>query len=425
MSKPVRHAVLTACASLLLAACGGGDTARDALAREPVMASPQSIAGDRQASMAQALPAPEAADVPVLTSVPPATTDEPPTRLAAAASATTARASGARLVTPSIRRQTVATGLASPTDIALTHDGLLFHVERLQGLFVHRPGQRAVRVFEPRELAAAAAVEMLSVAADPDFARHRFVYVLARTVADGVGALRVIRLNLDESVARVVDRRQILVTAVDAQSTPAGRATPPSGGALRFGPDGFLYVGLGARGPAALPDAPAQRVGTVLRIDRDGKPAPAHRPPPGADARIFAHGTRDTVTLAFHPGKEVLLVGQRRDGAPDALTWIRPGADVAASVGWRADAPGTGLTAVERLRGPTWQAWRDGYAVAFDRAQRLDFVKFDAQGRVVQATTVVQGLGVGFKAVAEGPDGLYVVTHGKAGGDEIWRLLAN
>jgi glucose/arabinose dehydrogenase len=69
-----------------------------------------------------------------------------------------------------------------------------------------------------------------------------------------------------------------------------------------------------------------------------------------------------------------------------------------------------------------WGEWRNAFVVAFDGAQRLDLVKLAADGRTPNATPVLERLGVGFKAVAQGPDGLYVMTSGKPGGDEIWRL---
>lgn len=345
---------------------------------------------------------------------------------------------------PSVLRQTIAAGLSAPTDMAFSSDGVLFYTERLQGLFVQRPGQPPSPLFAPKDLAAAGSIGMLSVAVDPDFSRNRFVYVFVKTIAEGVDASRVVRLSLDEASAKVLDRRDILVAASDA----AARGAAQVGGGLRFGPDGFLYIGLGDGRAAVTPQSPSHLSGKVLRIDREGKAAPANRPPSGYDGRIYAYGMRDPVALAFHPNTETLLVAQRRGGRPDDLSWIQPGANAgwdprcsasasgyceptsepaasaSAERGWRGGKAGEGLTAVERLRDPMWREWRNAFVVAFDKAQRLDLVRFDAQGRVVQATPVVQKLGVGFKAVAQGPDALYVMTSGKSGGEEIWRLSA-
>lgn len=433
---------MAVCAVAFLAACGSGDAPPNDAQREPLLAQAQSVTEDPQATTAPALPAPAPADVPILQSIPPPPTDETPTRAPNASSTKLSLASGAGLAMPSVLRQTIAAGLAAPTDMAFSADGILFYTERLQGLFVQRPGHPAAPLFAPKELGAGGSLGILSVAVDPDFTRNRFVYVFVKTVVEGVDAGRVVRLSLDGSSTKVIDRREILVAASDP---PSARGAPQVGGGLRFGPDGFLYVGLGDGRVAATPQSPSQLTGKVLRIDRDGKAAPSNRPPPGFDGRIYAYGLRDPVALAFHPNTETLLVAQRRGSRPDDLTWLQPGANAGwdprcsaaesgyceatsdagtAERGWRGGKAGEGVTAVERLRDPMWREWRNAFVVAFDKAQRLDLVKFDAQGRVVQATPVVQKLGVGFKAVAQGPDALYVMTSGKSGGEEIWRLSA-
>ena len=69
-----------------------------------------------------------------------------------------------------------------------------------------------------------------------------------------------------------------------------------------------------------------------------------------------------------------------------------------------------------------WGPWRNAFIVAFDKAQRLDLVKFDAQGRMIQNVRLLHTLGIGFKSVAQGRDALYVMTSGKVGGEEIWRI---
>lgn len=442
----IQGALLTAWLGLALTACGGGDPVPDSAPQMPLTLQVSGGTEDSQVSLAQALPAPAPAVAPVLRDVPPAPTDGLPPRAPMSASAKLAPAGRTDLVAPSILRQTVMTGLIAPTDMAFASDGILFYTERQRGLFVQRPGQAAASLFSPRGLAATESLGMLSVAVDPEFARNRFVYVLTRALASGIETSRVVRLTLDEALVKVAYRRDILVVEGDASASAGTYGMPLAGGALRFGPDGFLYIGLGD-GRAALPQAPQGLAGKVLRVDREGKAAPANRAVAGHDARVFAYGMRDPVALAFHPGTETLLVAQRHGDRPDDLTWLRPGtnggwdprcvasvfgacepgsgSDASQAVrGWRAGKPGEGLTALERLGNPMWREWRNAFVVAFDKAQRLDLVKFDGQGRVTHTAPVVQKLGVGFKAAAQGPDGLYVMTSGKRGGDEIWRLLA-
>lgn len=443
------HVVLTL-SIVAVTACGDGDSPPRSATQEPLSAQAQDVSVDPQATTAPSLPTPAPADVPVLSSVPPATTDEPPPRAPISGPSKIALSTGvlAGMVAPSVIRQTVAAGLVAPTDLAFTIDGVLFYTERLQGLFVQRPGQAALPLFAPPDLSVGGSLGMLAVAVDPEFVRNRFVYVFIRAVVAGTDSSRVVRLALDDGYGKVLDQRDILLIAAPAPAD-ASRSPQQAGGGLRFGPDGLLYVGIGDNRVAGAPQSPQQLAGKVLRIDREGKAAPGNHPPAGYDSRVYAYGMRDPVALAFHPNTETLLVAQRRGGSPDDLTWIKPGANggwdprcqtsamgyceptgerlpaaPADGSGWRGGKPGEGLTAVERLRGPMWGDWRNSFVVAFDKAQRLDLVKFNAQGRVVQATPALQKLGVGFKAVAQGPDALYVMTSGKPGGEEIWRLSA-
>lgn len=453
LSQTARWLVLLPCC-VLVVACGSGDEPTSPEPPVPSTAQAETAAAEQFATTALALPAPADAEVPMLASIPPAPTDGPPPRAASAASAKGLLVPrvDADMLVPSLLRQTVASGLESPTDLAFTSDGLLFYTERAQGLYAQRRGRAAVAVFTPKDLANAGASGMLSVAIDPEFSRNRFVFVFMRaTSADGLESSRVVRLTMDDSQTKVLDRRDIVMVAGDSADQSVRGSDPHFGAALRFGPDGYLYVGLGDGRSATTPQSPQLLSGKVLRVDRNGQAAPGNRAPAGHDGRVFAYGMRDPVALAFHPNTEALLVAQRRGTRSDDIALTKAGTnggwdprcmpprtgyceraeDQAATApsgllpaAWRGGKAGEGITAVERLRDPVWRGWRNGFAVAFDQAQRIDLVKFDADGRVIGATPALQKLGVGFKAVAQGPDGLYVVTSGKPRGEEIWRLIA-
>jgi len=63
---------------------------------------------------------------------------------------------------------------------------------------------------------------------------------------------------------------------------------------IAFGPDGLLYVPVGAPGNNVLREDPVFSSITRLRPDRNGKP------------EIFAHGVRNTVGFDWHPKTGVL-----------------------------------------------------------------------------------------------------------------------
>lgn len=458
---------LALCGSL--ASCGGGQTSPSssspAPSLQPSLETTQSVVAVQDVSTAQSLPPPMSAETPVLQRIPPATTQAPPPRApprmqkaidqqsvaeGSPESASTQRLKAASGVVPNgsdepaplpnMVRRTVVTGIQSPTGIVVSSDGVLLHTERHGGLFAKRPGRPTANVFVEGGSSA------LSVAVDPDFRSNRFVYVLLRSFLGGQATTRVSRLALDATVSKVVDRQDILVAITPVPSIEDRPLDSELGDSLRFGPDGYLYVGLGDLRWGASPQSPKLLAGKVLRIDRNGQAAPRNQAPNGFDPRVFAYGVQNPVAMAFLPDNETLLVAQTRGRNPDDVSRVKAGANggwdprcstsgrqycekqLAASPDWQPLANwGHGLardrlSALERLQQPMWRGWQNAFAMAFDRGQRIDFVKLDPRGQVTQSATVMQNMNVGFRAMAQGPDGLYVATSGKVSGDEIWRL---
>ena len=81
-----------------------------------------------------------------------------------------------------------------------------------------------------------------------------------------------------------------------------------NGGQLAFGPDGYLYVGLGDGGDAGDPEGNAQNLGTILgailRLDVSGDTyrVPPDNPfvgRPGARPEIYAYGLRNPWRFSF------------------------------------------------------------------------------------------------------------------------------
>ena len=95
-----------------------------------------------------------------------------------------------------------------------------------------------------------------------------------------------------------------------------------NGGAVRFGPDGMLYLGLGDGGAGGDPQGNGQNLGTllgtVLRIDVSASSLvtpyaiPSDNPfvaTEGARPEIFAYGLRNPWRMAFDPATGLLWVG--------------------------------------------------------------------------------------------------------------------
>ncbi len=159
---------------------------------------------------------------------------------------------------------------------------------------------------------------LLSVAVDPQFAERPFLYIwYSPRSAD---LTRLSRFSVADGVA---DRESELVI-LEVRQPYANH----NGGAVRFGPDGMLYLGIGDGGAANDPHEHGQNrgtlLGTIIRIDVSTASAqyryaiPADNPflgVPGVRPEIFAYGLRNPWRMAFDPDTGALWVadvGQNR-----------------------------------------------------------------------------------------------------------------
>jgi len=138
---------------------------------------------------------------------------------------------------------------------------------------------------------------LLGVLLHPEFAANRLFYLYYNIDnEDGVQTGRIERYALSG------DGRSAALDRVILDDLPAG--LHHQGGRMRLGPDGMLYVGVGAYEPhdAQSPDTLA---GKLLRMDLEGD-IPADNPAP--DSYIFTSGIRNTQGYDWFDDRHIVMV---------------------------------------------------------------------------------------------------------------------
>lgn len=268
------------------------------------------------------------------------------------------------------------------------------------------PGDAAATVFLDLSDRAVAGGEagLLGLAFHPDYAAsgRLFVHYTAPASGAGVFVSRVsefARSAADPLRADPASERVVLEVPQPAANH--------NGGTVAFGPDGFLYVGLGDGGGAGDPFGNGQDattlLGAILRLDVDSVPegaaygVPADNPFAGGAgperAEIWAYGFRNP--YRFSVSDAGLWVGDVGQNAWEEVDLVEPGGNY----GWN------------EVEGPA--CFRAGCDLDAFEPPVASYPHTEAGGRSVTGGVVVSGTG--------GPlDGLYL--YGDFVSGRLWGL---
>lgn len=230
----------------------------------------------------------------------------------------------------------VATGLNSPTSMTILPDGRILVVQQngtirmikndalVPGNFHVVPN---VDSFSERGC--------LGITADPGFATNHYLYVYC-TVRDGATSHnRIFRITEANDVA-VPGSEQLILRL---PNVPAG-VQWHMGGALRFGPDGKLYVAVGGqedlREPVETSNSQnlSNPFGKILRLNPDGT-VPADNPyvnTAGVYSYIYNLGLRNPFAFDIQPGTGLMYINDVGAGTWEEINRGLP----AVNYGWPA-----------------------------------------------------------------------------------------
>ena len=191
----------------------------------------------------------------------------------------------------------VTGGLTAPTAMAIAPDGRIFVAEQGGALRVIKNGSLLANPFLNVAVNAVGERGLLGIAFDPEFALNQYVYVYYTTANSPIHN-RVSRFTANGDVAQANSESVIL--ELDNLSS----ATNHNGGAIHFGADGKLYVGVGDNALGSNAQTLNNRLGKMLRITADGS-IPNDNPfvsaATGANRAIWATGLRNPFTFAVNP----------------------------------------------------------------------------------------------------------------------------
>lgn len=371
-------------------------------------------------------------------------------------------------VTPALSRTVLQSGLSSPWDLAFLPDGSMLFTEKCRGLSILRSGA-ITRLFGTTgsslvagDLFCQGQSGMHGVAVDPDFGGgNRYVYVyMASNASTNPRSNRVVRLTLSADLLSASGRADIVTDiAYKDVANSWGGAGSHSGGRLRFGPDGYLYVTTGDNHNGTLPQDLTRLGGKVLRVTRSGSAAPGNNSP--GDPRIYTYGHRNVQGISFRPGTGQPFTSEHGPGHSDEVTPLvaggnggwdpkpEPGVSCADNYcgyisnklngtptpmtdtgkfptamrpSWNNNGRSQGTGPSTFLNGPQWKAWDGRLAVGVMGDMRLDILQLDTAGMMTSQSTVTGLPAQRLRSLVPGPDGnLYAATDS----GEIWRVVPN
>jgi len=233
-------------------------------------------------------------------------------------------------------------GLVAPVDVQHAGDGSgrLFVVEQRGSVRIVRNGLlRAESFLDIAPLVLSGGERgLLGVTFHPKYASNGRFFVNYTRAGDGATVIAAYRARADNPDLADAASAQILLTIPQPFANH-------NGGVLRFGPDSYLYLGMGDGGSRDDPGNRAQDrfnlLGKILRIDVDGGDPygiPATNPfASGAGGRpeIWAVGLRNPWKFAFDRATGAFFIGDVGQDRFEEIHRFDAAAGAGANLGWR------------------------------------------------------------------------------------------
>ena len=229
------------------------------------------------------------------------------------------------------RNESWITGLSSATALAQATDGRVFVAQQGGSLRVVKNGALLTTPFLSLTVDPAGERGLLGVAFHPSFASNGFVYVYYTTAENGTHN----RISRFTASAANPDLAQAGSELKLVDLPALSSATNHNGGALHFGIDGKLYVGVGDNANSANSPNLGTPLGKLLRFNDDGSiptDNPHYATQTGLARAIWARGLRNPFTFAVQAGTGRIHINDVGQDTWEEINLGVPGGDY----GWPA-----------------------------------------------------------------------------------------
>ncbi len=322
---------------------------------------------------------------------------------------------------PSITVASSIGGFDRPWELVFLPDGTPLVTERPGRIAAVVGGARKV-VATIGDVVASGEGGLLGLAVDPDFATNRRIYTCYDHGSSGaVTDVRIVRFRVAEDLGSLTDPTPILT------GIPHGAGNRHQGCRLAFGPDSMLWATTGDAAQPTYPQLTTNLAGKVLRLTRDGAPAPGN---PGSpwNPYVYSIGHRNGQGLTFRPTDGAAFEVEHGTGCDDEVNRIvaggnygwnpvgsgydesKPMTDLsipgAVAAAWSSGCPTIAPSGATFVTGSQWGKWDGALAVAVLKGTRLMFVRFTGP-----TSSTVEGVDTRLtdrgrlRAVRQAPDG--------------------
>ena len=236
----------------------------------------------------------------------------------------------------------VVTGLNQPTTIANAGDLRLFITQQPGRIAVLQSGATSVDATPFLDVSSLVSCcderGLLGLAFHPHYRDNGFFYIDYTRASDGATVIARYSVSVTDPNRADPLSARILLTIAQPFSNH-------NGGELQFGPDRFLYIGMGDGGSAGDPGNRAQDLtqllGKILRIDVDnGSPYAIPQSNPfvarsGARGEIWAYGMRNPWRFSFDRSNGDLWIADVGQGSWEEID-LQPSTSIGGeNYGWR------------------------------------------------------------------------------------------